>query len=315
MAGKYCLTPNERHGTRTLIQEVEAKRTEKHPGTKRQVLVACDCGREDVIQLSKFVNDEALKCPACVSADVTIGQVFGDRTIISATVIDNNTIATTRCKCGLIADVRYSSLKAGSAVRCNSCENQRRLNEKYGGTDPYEHLRPLNKHPLNSVYKGIRRRIFSTSCLEYHHYGGRGLGMYEPWVKDRGAFIVWVLDNLGLPPTPEHTIDRIENDYGYFPTQPNGEPQLRWATKAEQNENRRQYQAERWGWWKVGKHEGSLFYVCKKWGINDSSVKNWTKATATRGALTLKQALNKVLKQKHGRSPRVIELKPAAALL
>lgn len=56
--------------------------------------------------------------------------------------------------------------------------------------------------------------------------------MWEPWRTDAGAFINWMLANLGPRPAGM-SLDRIDNDGDYEPGN------LRWATQAEQNNNKR----------------------------------------------------------------------------
>jgi hypothetical protein len=61
-------------------------------------------------------------------------------------------------------------------------------------------------------------------------YGGRGIGVFEPWIESFEAFYKY----LGPCPSKDHSIDRYPNNDGNY------EPgNVRWATKKEQVEHRR----------------------------------------------------------------------------
>jgi hypothetical protein len=63
---------------------------------------------------------------------------------------------------------------------------------------------------------------------DYERYGGRGISVCNRWRNSFEAFI----SDMGLKPTPKHSIDRVNNDLGYSPDN------CRWATIAEQTRNR-----------------------------------------------------------------------------
>jgi len=74
----------------------------------------------------------------------------------------------------------------------------------------------------------MRRRCWSKNNPSYRYYGGRGIAICKRWA----SFLSFVED-MGYPPTREHSIDRINNDGDY---QPNN---CRWATHLEQARNSR----------------------------------------------------------------------------
>ena len=77
------------------------------------------------------------------------------------------------------------------------------------------------------AWYNMHQRCENPRDISYKNYGGRGLGIIKRW-KEFDEF----LKDMG-PCPPGLTLDRKDNDKGY--TKRN----CRWATKAEQNRNRR----------------------------------------------------------------------------
>lgn len=92
----------------------------------------------------------------------------------------------------------------------------------------------LTKHGLSSsrVYRAwadIKSRCLNPKNARFASYGGRGIGIFNGWQDDFQAFY----DHVGEPPSLKHSIDRIDNELGYYPGN------VRWATMDEQQCNRR----------------------------------------------------------------------------
>lgn len=86
-------------------------------------------------------------------------------------------------------------------------------------------------HPHYNRWEMMKRRCLDKRHHAYYIYGGRGITIYSPWIKDFSMFNDWLENNLG--PCPEgHSLDRIDNDGNYEPGN------LRWADSAMQNANR-----------------------------------------------------------------------------
>jgi hypothetical protein len=84
-------------------------------------------------------------------------------------------------------------------------------------------------YPEYKTYQSMLER-----CRERHHrskyYFGKGIGVCDEW-KGIGGFKRFI-DHVGRRPAKEYSLDRIDNDLGYFPGN------VRWATVEEQTRNR-----------------------------------------------------------------------------
>lgn len=101
----------------------------------------------------------------------------------------------------------------------------RKKDEKHGYA-PKEGVRPEYKS-----WSHMKYRCLNKGSRSYADYGGRGITVYEPWIKSFKAF----LDYIGPRPEPKHdySLDRIDTYGNYEPGN------VRWATKQQQRDNSR----------------------------------------------------------------------------
>jgi hypothetical protein len=74
----------------------------------------------------------------------------------------------------------------------------------------------------------MKTRCQNPRTQEYPRYGGRGITVCERWQKFDAFFA-----DMGVRPTKNHTLERINNELGYSPDN------CRWATWKEQCSNKR----------------------------------------------------------------------------
>lgn len=88
----------------------------------------------------------------------------------------------------------------------------------------------MSRSPEYRTYRHMLNRCYNPNVERYPHYGGRGISVCDEWRGD-GGFEAF-LKHVGMRPSDEHSIDRIDTNGNYEPGN------VRWATRQQQIRNR-----------------------------------------------------------------------------
>jgi len=120
----------------------------------------------------------------------------------------------------------------------------------------------LSKTKIWVTWINIKRRCLNPTEKEKKYYGKKTL-LDPRWLKFENFF-----EDMGQPPTQEHSIDRIDNNLGYC------KKNCRWADVFQQNQNRRcviRYKTKTLKEWAeiIGVGIGALYrrYYFKGWSL------------------------------------------------
>jgi hypothetical protein len=142
------------------------------------------------------------------------GERFGHWVLVEQT---NNSQWLARCGCGTEKQVWITHLRQGNSLSCGC----RRLE---AGT----WFHGLRQSPEYGVWDGMIQRCTNPKSPAFYRYGERGITVCKRWADFRLFY-----KDMGPRPTPQHSLDRIDNDGNYEPAN------CRWATKHAQARNTR----------------------------------------------------------------------------
>lgn len=136
--------------------------------------------------------------------------VFGDLVVVRD--ISSQKKRKYKCQCfktGLFRNVLQCDLLSGKVRDIGSKMNH-----------------GMSRTPEYMVWESMVSRCGNKKDTAYKNYGAKGVTVCDRWQK----FIFFYRD-MGKRPTAKHSIERIDNKFGYTPLN------CKWATRDEQNRN------------------------------------------------------------------------------
>lgn len=137
--------------------------------------------------------------------------------------VRNGRVWKCRCDCGNYVNVSSNHLRRGHSKSCGCISRESAVQRftTHGHT----------KKGQSTEYKAwsnMISRCTNSNTTYYDNYGGRGISVCDRWLSFENF-----LSDMGLKPSPKHSIDRIDVNGNYEPSN------CRWATMNQQARNTR----------------------------------------------------------------------------
>jgi hypothetical protein len=148
-----------------------------------------------------------------------VGQRFGRLVVLRRAPTLTKPAYLVRCDCGTEKIIRGDHLRAGRVKACGADMHR----QQHGQTASYA------KTAEYTAWSNMVARCRPGTHPHTGRYGARGITICKQWRDSFEAFFA----DVGKRPSPQHSLDRINNDGDYEPGN------VRWATRAQQQRNTR----------------------------------------------------------------------------
>lgn len=124
------------------------------------------------------------------------------------------------CDCGNIITIRSDALTSNNTRSCGCLKQGNKVHDLYYTTQ-------------RKILSNMKQRCYNPKNNAYENYGGRGIKICDDWLDSKKGLINFYQWSIESGFEEGLTIDRINNDGGYEPSN------CRWISKGKQNRNKR----------------------------------------------------------------------------
>lgn len=201
---------------KTQTLEEKNKQIEEKERQKQEKLKKQQIKKEELESLRYHIGDK-----------VNRWTILSNESNPQSESIKNKDKITAICECGSIKTTTGFNIKQSQSCGCYQKEKSTK-NGLYRKNDKEKML-------MYSRYKNMKRRCYNIMSEKYIDYGMRGITICDKWMDPNGQGFVNFCKDMGPRPGPSYSIDRIDNNGNYEPSN------CQWATASQQSRNQRRY--------------------------------------------------------------------------
>ena len=127
------------------------------------------------------------------------------------------------CSCGIKKEVDGQALRSGDSTSCGCYISDVKSQQCIDRNTTHG----MSKTIVYRRWSEMLSRCNNKNSTSYSKYGAKGIYVHPRWSSFENFF-----EDMGLPPSDEHSIDRINSKLSYTPDN------CRWATMKQQQNNR-----------------------------------------------------------------------------